>query len=393
MASDTLGAKPIHYAARAGHRDVVEVLLAGVEPLLSRPGPVPFHDNVGDGPLHYAARGGHRPVVELLLARGFDPRRSNDGYVTALHEAARHGHRTIVELLLAAGASATESDGMGNTPLSLARAGGHESVARLLESVLPEWAVLRSLDTVDFQPEPDPDAVWLADEVMPLAYHSGDWWVAIANRHSGTEGGESACSYRIPWSGAASDGGILIERWRRIYRDSVSRLERSEIAAQTLATSECTPQAEVDRRFAAAVRGLQGRLSPDAVWTLARADTFRLPGAPPRRLRYRVLRDSTVRDMAWEADRVRGERTVVCFAGEADTTERCIMIDTPRPSRIVNRVTPVSAVVHRDTIWVFGLRTHGERVEPAWAAQPIGVGAVFLGRVPIGRTTTTGARR
>lgn len=249
------------------------------------------------------------------------------------------------------------------------------------------------LDTVRFEPEPDLDAVWLADEAMPLAYHSGDWWVAIANQHSGIEGGESACSYRIPWSGAASDGGILIERWRRIFRDSVSRLERAEVAAQTLTSSECTPQAEIDRRFAAAVQGLQGRLSPDAVWTLARADTFRLPGAPPRRLRYRVLRDSTVEQMYWEAEMVGGERTVVCFAGGADTTERCIMIDTPRDSNIVNRVTPVSAVVHRDTIWVFGLRTHGENLQPAWITQPIGVAAVFLGRVPIGRTLTTGARR
>lgn len=386
VGSDTLGAKPIHYAARAGHRDVVEVLLASVEPLLSRPGPAPFRDNVGDGPLHYAARGGHRPVVELLLARGFDPRRADDGYVTALHEAARSGHLAVVELLLAAGARAYVSDGTGNTPLSLARAGGHEAIARRITAALPEWSILLSLDTLHFDPGPARDFVWLADHVAPLAYAAGEWWVAIANNHSGAEGGASPCSYRRPWDGATADGGMWIERWRRVYRDSVSARERFEIAAQTLAASECTPQAELDRRFAATVRGLQGKLSEDAVWTLARADTFSLRGTPPRRLRYRVARDTTdTVEMYWEADLVRGERTQVCFAGEAVPTERCVMIDTPRGSEfeVVNRVTAVSAAVHRDTVWVFGLRTHGEKVEPAWAAQPVGVVAVFLGRVPL----------
>jgi hypothetical protein len=395
VASDTLGAKPIHYAARAGHRDVVEVLLASVESLMSRPGPVPFHDNVGDGPLHYAARGGHRPMVELLLARGFSPRGGNDGYVTPLHVAARSGHLAVVELLLAAGARAYVSDGTGNTPLSLARAGGHEAVARRIAAVLPEWAILLSFDTIHFEPGPARDVVWLAHEVTPLAYDSGDWWVAIANRHSGIEGGESPCGYRTPWSGAASDGGMWIERWRRIYGDSVSSLERAEIAAQTLAASQCTPQAEIDRQFAAAVRGLRGRLSADAVWALARADTFRLPSTPPRRLRYRVARDTTdTVEMYWQADLVRGERTQVCFAGEAVPTERCIMIDTPRGSEfeVVNRVTAVSAAVYRDTVWVFGLRTHGETVEPAWASQPIGVVPVFLGRLPLGAAQSEPAR-
>lgn len=393
VASDTLGAKPIHYAARAGHRDVVEVLLASVESLLSRPGPMPFHDNVGDGPLHYAARGGHRPVVELLLARGFDPRGADDAWVTALHEAARSGHLAVVELLLAAGARARVSDGFGNTPLSLARAGGHQAVARRIAAMLPETDTLLSLDTLAFDPGPARDFVWRAYEVTPLAYHSGDWWVAIANQHSDIEGGESPCGYRTPWSGAASDGGMWIERWRRIYRDSVSSLERAEIAAQTLTASQCTPQAEIDRRFAAAVRRLRGRLSADAVWALARADTFRLHSTQPRRLRYRVVRDSTV-ELYTEADLGSGERTLVCFAGEAVPTERCIMIDTPRGSEfeVVNRVTAVSAAVYRDTVWVFGLRTHGETVEPAWASQPIGVVPVFLGRLPLGAAQSEPAR-
>lgn len=384
VATDTLGARAIHYAARAGRREVVERLLTAIEPLLSRPGrPTYFQDNGGDGPLHYAARGGHGPVVELLLARGFDARGANDGYVAPLHEAARSGHLAVVELLLAAGARPRDADGAGNTPLSLARAGGHEAVARRIAAALPEVDTLLSLDTIEFDHQPARDLVWLAHNPTPLAYHEGDWWVAVASRHSGIEGGESPCVHRIPWSGATSDGGVWIERWRRVHRDSVVVSERTEIAAQTLNASKCTPDAQVARRFTEAARGLEGTLAADAVWDLARADTFRVR-APPGLLRYRVIRDSTV-ELYTEADLGSGERMLACFSSEAVPAERCVMSDTPRGPdfALVNRVAAAAAAVLRDTIWVFGLRTHGERLQPSWAAQPIGVVPVFLGRVPL----------
>ncbi len=74
---------------------------------------------------------------------------------------------------------------------------------------------------------------------------------------------------------------------------------------------------------------------------------------------------------------------LLCFAADGSTDERCVMIDTPRTPNYVNRVTPVVAAVVRDTVWVFGLRTYGRRVEPAWASQPVGVVPVFLGRLPL----------
>lgn len=54
---------PLHYAAKYGHAEVVELLIqhrAQVNAL----------DGVGCTPLHYAALNGHKDVVRILLERG-----------------------------------------------------------------------------------------------------------------------------------------------------------------------------------------------------------------------------------------------------------------------------------------------------------------------------------
>ncbi len=248
-------------------------------------------------------------------------------------------------------------------------------------------------DTVRFSAEDARDMAWLADDVTPLAYSAGVWWVAIATSHSGGDAEESPCRYRRPWDGGTSDGDLVLESWRRIAADSIERVGETGFAVNTLTASECTPQADIDREFAAVAGSLRGWLSPEAVWRLARVDSFRPPDGASPMLRYRVLRDSTL-ELPDEADLVRGERTLVCFAGDVLRGERCTMIDTPGHGlsvrgpesagyTVVNRVTPISAIVYRDTIWVFGLRSHGQRVEPAWVGQPISVVPVFLGRVPM----------
>ncbi|MEK7331492.1 MAG: hypothetical protein AAB113_11900, partial [Candidatus Eisenbacteria bacterium] len=94
-----------------------------------------------------------------------------------------------------------------------ARERGHVVVASLLAAVLAlaaAWVV----DTLRLGPDRPNEFFWLADDVVPQAYHEGEWWVAIANRGGESEGQPSPCSYRRPWSGAATDGGLWLERWR-----------------------------------------------------------------------------------------------------------------------------------------------------------------------------------
>lgn len=377
------GATLLHLAARDGIR-------AEAESLLQAGYGVNAVDNRGYTPLHYAARAGHASVVEVLLLRGADVNAESppEGVVTPLLLAAAGGHLAVVRLLLARGASTTITDDSGRTPLTLARRGGRSAIAALLEPLSPAWARLTSVDTLAFpiENEPDPD-VWLADAVTPLAYAGGDWWVATATSYSGADAETSPCKYRRPWDGGTSDGGIWIERWRMVrirssLYDSTARLQRTSVGLQTLTASECTPQSVIDATYAATVAGLRGTLEANAVWSLSRSDTFSLAGAPPTRLRYRIERDSTI-ELYVESDAHRSERTLLCFAADGSANERCAMIDTPRTPQYENRVTPVSAAVVRDTVSVFGLRTYGERLEPAWISQPIGVVPVFLGRLPL----------
>ena len=53
----------------------------------------------GTGPLHEAARGGHLDIVEMLLAAGADPARRDRTNRTAADLAAERSHAAVVEAL------------------------------------------------------------------------------------------------------------------------------------------------------------------------------------------------------------------------------------------------------------------------------------------------------
>ncbi|GIL77977.1 hypothetical protein Vretifemale_7433 [Volvox reticuliferus] len=90
-------------------------------------------------PLHYAARGGHLDAVELLLQKGANPNAATRGMgATPLHRAAMQGHFFVVERLLAAGADARAVDCDLETPLHKAAVQGHGEVCRLLLERCPE---------------------------------------------------------------------------------------------------------------------------------------------------------------------------------------------------------------------------------------------------------------
>lgn len=99
---------------------------------------VDMTDSSGYTPLHYAARAGHREVVEYLIQLGADvnfPTRANR--CTALHRASQQGHLDIVTILLKSGARADVQDADGCTPLHRAALAGDERICQLLKQYSP----------------------------------------------------------------------------------------------------------------------------------------------------------------------------------------------------------------------------------------------------------------
>ncbi|KAG2482473.1 hypothetical protein HYH03_018580 [Edaphochlamys debaryana] len=95
-------------------------------------------------PLHYAARAGHLEAVQLLLKSGAPVDAATRGMgATALQRAAGQGHAAVVEALLRAGADAALGDCDGETALHKAAAQGSAEACRLLLSACPGSAGAR----------------------------------------------------------------------------------------------------------------------------------------------------------------------------------------------------------------------------------------------------------
>jgi len=131
-ARDEDGRTPLHHAAANGHKNVAELLLPN-KAKVNIISVVPAHWSK-DTPLHAAARGGHKDVVELLLAKKKAwVREKNNKGDTPLHAATSGGHKEVAELLLAANkAIAYAKNNRGETPLQLAAAKGHKDVEEFL---------------------------------------------------------------------------------------------------------------------------------------------------------------------------------------------------------------------------------------------------------------------
>jgi ankyrin repeat protein len=126
------GSTPLHEAARAGHGDVVSLLLrAGAE--------VGSVDETGRSALHWAAAEGHlAAVTELLQARASQSSvvlLADKKLVTPLHLACGGGHAEVVSALLASGAEATALDMVGLSPAGWAQRHRQPHILPLLSSV------------------------------------------------------------------------------------------------------------------------------------------------------------------------------------------------------------------------------------------------------------------
>lgn len=89
-------------------------------------------DSAGYTALHYAARAGKKDVCMLLLSARADVNAVTVGGATSLHRAAFCGHDDVVALLLRSGANPETADADGQTALHKAAEGGHAAVAALI---------------------------------------------------------------------------------------------------------------------------------------------------------------------------------------------------------------------------------------------------------------------
>ena len=126
------GETPLTAAAANGHLDVVKLLVA-------TPGDPDRRQWMEQTALLAAADSGRLEVVKLLLAKGVDVNASDvytyGGRVTPLMVAARKGQLAVVRELLAQGADANVTTSNGETALSIAQEKGHIAIEHLLREV------------------------------------------------------------------------------------------------------------------------------------------------------------------------------------------------------------------------------------------------------------------
>jgi ankyrin repeat protein len=124
-ARDRFGARPLSHAARFGHLEMVDLLLA-------RGAPIDARNLAGATALYFAAEGGHVPVVRRLIERGADVKLTGRSGITPIAAASYAGSDAIVEALLAHGADERVADETGKPPIVYAAASARLDIVKRL---------------------------------------------------------------------------------------------------------------------------------------------------------------------------------------------------------------------------------------------------------------------
>jgi uncharacterized protein len=125
-ARDRFGARPLSHAAKSGHLQMVDLLLA-------RGAPIDARNLAGATALFFAAEGSHISIAQRLIERGADVNLTGRSGVSPIAAAAYAGNEIIFDALLARGADERAPDDTGKSPIVYAAAGARfEIVTRLV---------------------------------------------------------------------------------------------------------------------------------------------------------------------------------------------------------------------------------------------------------------------
>ena len=91
------GSTPLHFAARRGNSEIVQVLLE--HPSVD----INAKDDSGKTALHLACSEGHKKVCELLVNHGADIKAISLDKTTPLHNAINNGHSEVAWMILQRG--------------------------------------------------------------------------------------------------------------------------------------------------------------------------------------------------------------------------------------------------------------------------------------------------
>lgn len=124
-ARDRFGARPLSHAARFGHPEMVDLLLA-------RGAPIDARNLAGATALYFAAEAGRTSVAQKLIERGADVKLTGRSGISPVAAAAYAGNDAIVEALLAHGADERVPDETGKPPIVYAAAGARFDIVKRL---------------------------------------------------------------------------------------------------------------------------------------------------------------------------------------------------------------------------------------------------------------------
>lgn len=165
----------LHNAVKAGNTAKVKYILD------TSASNINLKDPTRLTPLHYASKAGHLEIVKLLLTYGADIDLQGRLQYSALHHAARHGHTDVARLLLTSGANPNLLDALGESPLHCAATSGSENIAKLL---LDHGANVNLVDDMSDSPLSEAIHGCKTDTVKILLVHGANPNIADKNNQT-----------------------------------------------------------------------------------------------------------------------------------------------------------------------------------------------------------------